>query len=329
MEQNIKEQLIKSVSAIRTKLKQMRDNEDKTDLTMKRVLKPVTEPLKALIDVGCSGQKNDIEKTQYNHENITERSNDSSFVSRYEDIEDDDEISFHDMKSDVDIDISPSTAQCKVAKNSNLISKPLERSLNKDDIEDIYENINVPFGVRKENKLFLMGNEIVKILVSDNPLTSSKKHLLVINDRQYDLTAGLKELLLRKTPDLTLVSAKDQLVYKDILCLTNAHRRNYNLNEQIKGDKSIKYREIIRPLFLDSTSNFNASEADKDNKIGSGLPTLKKYKDDTDFVYWDDPNELIERLKILIASRDAGNSNHDNEIISIIEELKEAGVIKE
>ncbi|CAG9137606.1 unnamed protein product, partial [Plutella xylostella] len=46
-------------------------------------------------------------------------------------------------------------------------------------------------------------------------------------------------------------------------------------------------------------------------------------------VYWDDPNELIERLQLLIASKDAGNTNHDNEILSIIEELKEAGIIKE
>ncbi|KAK9681124.1 hypothetical protein QE152_g38561 [Popillia japonica] len=40
-----------------------------------------------------------------------------------------------------------------------------------------------------------------------------------------------------------------------------------------------------------------------------------------------DINELVERLKLLIASQQAGHTGHNNEIASIIEELKEAGVI--
>ncbi|CAB0028291.1 unnamed protein product [Trichogramma brassicae] len=42
--------------------------------------------------------------------------------------------------------------------------------------------------------------------------------------------------------------------------------------------------------------------------------------------YWDDPNELCERLKLLISEKNAGNGAHDNEIHSIIEELREEGV---
>lgn len=320
MEQSHKEQIIKSVNAIKTKIKQMRDYEDQTDLTMNRVLKPVTEPLRALMDIGYSEPKNHTDKI-YTNRNEAELSHNSSSDSNYEDFEEN-ETSFDETKPHVFM--SPLIDRCK---ESNISVKPLERSLNKDDIEDIYENINIPFGVRKENKQFFMGSEKVNILVSDNPLTSVKKHSIIINDMQYNLTPGLRELLLRKTPDLTLVSAKDQLVYKDILCITNAHKRYYNPNGQIKGDKSIKYREIIKPLFLDTSNNANATGVEE-NKTGSGLPTLKKYKKNTDLVYWDDPNELIERLKLLIASRDAGNSNHDNEIISIIEELKEASVIK-
>jgi len=37
-----------------------------------------------------------------------------------------------------------------------------------------------------------------------------------------------------------------------------------------------------------------------------------------DYVYWDDPNELVDRLQLFDASRRAGNN--DNEILSIIEE---------
>ena len=47
-----------------------------------------------------------------------------------------------------------------------------------------------------------------------------------------------------------------------------------------------------------------------------------------EYAYWDDANELVDRLRLLVASKQAGNTtSHDNEILSIIEELREAGVI--
>ena len=48
---------------------------------------------------------------------------------------------------------------------------------------------------------------------------------------------------------------------------------------------------------------------------------------ETNYIYWDNPNELVNRLRLLMASKKAGHNNHDNEIISIIEELKEAEII--
>ena len=46
-----------------------------------------------------------------------------------------------------------------------------------------------------------------------------------------------------------------------------------------------------------------------------------------DFVYFDDINEIVERLKLLISSKIAGHTGHENEIISILEELREANII--
>ncbi len=46
-----------------------------------------------------------------------------------------------------------------------------------------------------------------------------------------------------------------------------------------------------------------------------------------DYVYWDDPNELVDRLRLLMAEQAAGNMSHTNEIHAIIEELREAGYI--
>ena len=45
-------------------------------------------------------------------------------------------------------------------------------------------------------------------------------------------------------------------------------------------------------------------------------------------MHWDDPNELVDRLKLLAASAESGNTSHSNEILNIVEELREAGYIK-
>ncbi len=46
-----------------------------------------------------------------------------------------------------------------------------------------------------------------------------------------------------------------------------------------------------------------------------------------DYVFWDDPNELVDRLRLLMAEKAAGNISHTNEIHAIIEELREVGYI--
>ena len=46
-----------------------------------------------------------------------------------------------------------------------------------------------------------------------------------------------------------------------------------------------------------------------------------------DYENWDDPNELVDRLRLLVAERDAGCDKHAEEIQLIIEELKKADII--
>ena len=46
-----------------------------------------------------------------------------------------------------------------------------------------------------------------------------------------------------------------------------------------------------------------------------------------DYVHWNDSNELVDRLRLLEASRQADHNAHNNEILYIIEELREAGLI--
>lgn len=296
-------ELMKSVDSIKKKIKEMKNHEHEVNLSLDKIFKPVSDPLKTFINSRrlIENIKHDKNASD-NSVPIESDANRESTPTEYED--------FHDA------DINFSSSPKKEVKDN------LELSLESEDIYGIYDGVNVPFGIRTDNKTLMMGNCVVSFSKIQN-IGGDNLVLVKIGDRSYDFTPGLKELLLRKKPDLKIVTDADRLVYKDILHYTNAHKRDYNRGGQIRGDKGLKYRDIIRPLFSETLLENNKK------KIGGSLPTLKTYKKNTDLVYWDDPNELVERLKLLVASRDAGNTNHDNEILSIIEELKEANIIKE
>ena len=67
-------------------------------------------------------------------------------------------------------------------------------------------------------------------------------------------------------------------------------------------------------------------------KVGTGinkrmdlLRTMILNDNKIDYIHWYDSNEIVDRLRLLEALRHAGHNGHDNEILSIIEELREAG----
>lgn len=63
--------------------------------------------------------------------------------------------------------------------------------------------------------------------------------------------------------------------------------------------------------------------------LGEGLQKRLLRRSTPDFRHWDDPNELCDRLRLLIFSKQVGNTRLDSRNISILEELQEAGFIKD
>ena len=130
-------------------------------------------------------------------------------------------------------------------------------------------------------------------------------NVLIIEDTSYPLTQGLVSLIISKTPKI--YTTDDLNVYKRILIQTSAHLTSDEKKIKKGGNK---FTDIIKPLFPSS---------------GSGLSMKLQNKS---LVYWNDPNELVDRLRLLLASQAAGNTGLSNEILSIYEELYEAGLIK-
>jgi len=130
--------------------------------------------------------------------------------------------------------------------------------------------------------------------------------------RTYPVTRGIVDLLFLKSPESEKYTQADLNTYKSILTQTSVHRTSDGLRiRKSKGRKS----EIISKLF-----------SRKSNIIkGAGISMrLQKHN----ITYWNDPNELVDRLRLLYSSLAAGNTGVRNEIISICEELVEAKILE-
>lgn len=292
MDKSLKRQIVDAAEAVKKKVRKMRDDEINNKQALESVFKPVTEPLNLIASVSKQTPLvRDIEDKEAEIPSIDETLQEEGpgyQVNKEEYEFDDDSDSSYQSISDTNHEVNTSSW-----------------SVSSEALAD------VPFGVRVERGNLMLGS--ARITIDD-------KYIVVVGCK-YRNTPGLKQLLLKKDVDLNLVTHSDLQHYKSMLLETNAHRRDYDPNKPIKSNKGQKYLQVIKPLFKLQTAVQGIQSK------GKGLPLTKKWKKNVDFVYWDDPNELVERLKLLLASRDAGNTGLDNEIISIIEELRESNVI--
>ena len=89
------------------------------------------------------------------------------------------------------------------------------------------------------------------------------------------------------------------------MILTNAlHRNNDPNNPRSKGSGSTKWMVLLRPIWF------------KGEFAGKGIVIMLS-----------DPNALLERLDLLLASQEAGHTGVGNDLISICDELKRQGVL--
>lgn len=311
MEKNLK-QIVTVAEAVKKKFKKMRNVESEYDKALENVFKPVISPLNQLTDAMRQTETKEVltpfkkeeKKFDNDDEPIDWDEEDETTKKRYSDnfmtptlstIGSEENIS--DKECDIESNSSGKSAASTIDYSS--------RSLTSEYLKD------TPFGIRHDGEKLMMGSAIVTITHNN----------IRVGRRQYNKTPGLIELLSKGSPNLKVITKEDIGNYKLMLLESNVHRRDYDPSKPIKSNKGIKYLNIIKPLF-------NKNDCGQSSEVqGSGLPILKKWKKNVDYVYWDDPNELVDRLKLLIASRDAGNTGLDNEIISIIEELKESGLI--
>ena len=168
--------------------------------------------------------------------------------------------------------------------------------------EIAYEFLNKPFsdktfGIRKEKGHHYIGNK--HVIVDDNDIIISE------SGEKFKGTSGLWNLLMSKNPKN--FTDKDYDNYEDLMIMTNAlHRNNDENNPYPKGSGSTKWRKLLSPIWYKKKGGYE----------GEGVVVIPS-----------DPNALLERLELLLASQEAGHTGVRNELVSICDELKRQGVL--
>lgn len=340
-EKALKQEIVKSAKVVKQKVKAMRNLQNETENVFETVFKPITDPLnhmvnqneltvkslKEEIDSECQStpKRIKLDSSNIKHTPSFDKTINELNYDETDNADNDDKSLNHDDDESLSFDENdtPTSDKCDTEneeRNSDTSDHPTFDSLSSLDQNFLsplsyspkaFENI--PFGVRMDRGKLMMGDR--RVFVAEKTIS--------VGGITYKKTPGLVQLLLKKKPQLELVTPDDKQNYKLILYQTNAHRRDFDPLKPIKSNRGYKYLNIVKPL-LKPTKKCDSTDS---VSVGNGLPLLKKLKPNIDYVYWDDPNELVERLKLLVASREAGNTGLDNEIISIIEEMRENGVI--
>ena len=156
------------------------------------------------------------------------------------------------------------------------------------------EEADTAFGLIDRKGKFYIGNKPVVI----------KENNIVVEDKEYEGTAGLWELIVSKKPkDFT---KEDYNNYARLMVKTNVLHSGYNpKNNKPRINKSYKWTNILSNIW----ENRKTSE-------GKGIVVIPS-----------DPNALLERLDLLLASQEAGHTGVGNELVSICDELKRQGVL--
>lgn len=317
-EMELTQKLVEVTDAVRKKFNSIKNKHMENQVALEKIYEPITKPLKHISETALANRK--FQSPTGTQPKISSFSTPIKHKTMHTEMEDEDVAdSFPEEESPYQLETPPSSLVSS-SGNKNVSEYVKNYIIGLKAGETAFDTIYGIYIDSDSGKL-MMGNAEVRFLDRKVTLWRAGKQLksYVGNSQLYDL------LFLKLPPDVSSkgqgISDENMRLYEEILNITNAAYKNYDIKLGYRSSKSKKYNEVIKPL-LTYRMTLRSTR-------GSGLmPTRKIYTHKSiDYVYWNKPKELVDRLRLLWSSKTAGHSGHDNEILSLIEELREEGVI--
>lgn len=312
--ESLKKSIIKTRNIIRKKFQDLHNNKLTIKEQVNETFKPIIEPLETLVKKEKVKQEDesDFIKLEKKMKPKSEHVFSSSSVLKPA------------MVPRRETSLDENSEQ--VGNNISSVSSPFDDNMEDENLEDsiidkVRDADSSPYGFQFKKGKLLMGRDVVRV---KDGKSGTNYH---IKNRKFPVTQGLTELLLSNDPKG--YTGVDLSTYKKMLEYTSAHKSDFISNgDIIRNPKNQKYNKIISELFPVNNRKTRKGGSLKKPQTKYKMLNGKNASNSLEYVYWDDPNELVDRLRLLTASQTAGHTGHNNEIISIIEELREAKIIK-
>ena len=175
------------------------------------------------------------------------------------------------------------------------------------------------FGIKKEEDKYKIGSQ--DIIIFNNDIFMENRN------KMFKGTDGLWDLIMSKNPKK--FDDKDYEEYKKLMIISDAlHINNDPKNPYPKGNhRGPKWERIIAPIWFGKKEGLREPPKKKRIELLSGSKKKKGHNGSGVVVIPSDPNALLERLDLLLASQEAGHTGVRNELVSICDELKRQGVL--
>ena len=144
----------------------------------------------------------------------------------------------------------------------------------------------------------------------NNKMITIAYNNIYVDGEKFTGTPGLWELIMEDKPKKYTKDDLDK--YGDLLFKSNAIYQNFIPNNTYpRSNRGYKWQNIISLIWAERTAGKGVERT-----AGKGVVVIPS-----------DPNALLERLDLLLASQKAGHAGVRNELISICDELKRQGVL--
>ena len=170
------------------------------------------------------------------------------------------------------------------------------------------DNRDTTFGIKKVNGDHYIGD--THVIIKDDDI------IIKDTNEKFTGTHGLWKLITSKDPNKKTMKwdKLDEENYVKLLKRTHVlHQGNNPNNPHAKSSGGKKWNNIL--TFIWHTGRF-PQEGEFEPHEGQGVVVIPS-----------DPNALLERLDLLLASQEAGHTGVRNELVSICDELKRQGVL--
>lgn len=306
-DKDVTRKVIKAANKVRKKYLTLKLERNEEDDTINTLLKPITQPLNKLAVNSTINHISTVKVEPPTQETAHDPQPGPSFVK--------DQFipELKDEEDDV-FDDASSLQNIKESMEKSEVYQDFIEQYPKISREYVDKYLRQAEDIDQENGI-KYDTEAEKWEIGVLPLDFKQNGDIHVGGRDYKGTRGLYDLL--------FLNKSKHHTDEDLSNFSEIRFRSSNMKRRRVHSATTEALTTYKPRTRSQTKSLKSSVPTK-----SGKALLEYNESPKEFVYYNDVNELVDRLRKLDASHHIGNNNNMNEITYILEELARLGVIE-